>query len=190
MRIGIYTGSFDPIHNGHIKIVRTILKEKLVDRVFIFPSGDYWDKKVNLTCEERADLISYAFKYRIAKDRYEVDSELGKLPYTYLLFRELKKRYPDDEFFYILGGDNILKFTEWQNYEELLQNGFIIVDRNIDDLEERLRQLGPKSYVIVPVEGISDISSTYIRENMDDYEKIKKMISRREYEYILALKRK
>ena len=133
MRIGIYTGSFDPIHNGHIKIVRTVLKEKLVDRVFIFPSGDYWDKKVNLTCEERADLISYAFKYRIAKDRYEVDSELGKLPYTYLLFRELKKRYPDDEFFYILGGDNILKFTEWQNYEELLQKGILI--RNCSDYE-------------------------------------------------------
>ena len=179
MRIGVYTGSFDPIHNGHIRIVKTILGRKLVDKVFIFPSGDYWDKKVGMSIGERAELIRFSFRYRIAKDRYEVDSELGRLPYTYMLFRELKKRYPEDEFYHVLGGDNILKFSEWKNYKELLKNGFIVVNRNIDDLEARLKKLGPKSYVIVPVEGISDISSTYIRENMDDYSRIKKMISRR-----------
>ena len=184
MRIGVYTGSFDPIHKGHIKIVKTILKKGIVDKVFIIPSNDYWDKKLNMSMEDRTELIRISLKNKVSKSKYMIDGELGKVPYTYMLIRELKKLYPDDEFYLILGGDNIENFKNWNHYKELLTYGFIVVNRNIPDLEDKLKKLGPRSYALLEIDGIGDISSTYIRENLDDYSKIRKMIDPEEYEFV------
>lgn len=184
MKIGIYTGSFDPFHNGHIKIVKTILDKKIVGKVFIIPSSDYWNKKINLSFDDRAELIERSLKNKIDKKKYKVDGELGKYPYTYQLFRKLKKLYPKDEFYLIMGGDNVVSFDKWKHYKELTKHGFIVVDRNIDNIEERIKELKPKNYYLLNIKGIGDISSTAIRENIEDYEKIKKMINKREYNYV------
>ncbi len=172
------------MHKGHIKIIKTILKEEIVDKVFIIPTNDYWDKKIYLSLEERTELIKLSLKGKIRKDKYLVEEDLSKHPYTYLLFRDLKKLYPIDEFYLIMGGDNVVGFKRWKHYKELLQYGFIVVDRNIDNIEEIIKNVGPKEYYLLDIKGIGDISSTYIRENLDDYEKIKKMINQKEYEYV------
>lgn len=184
MKIGIYTGSFDPFHNGHIKIVKTILDKKIADKVLIIPSADYWNKKINLSFEDRAELIERSLKNKIDKDKYEVNSELGKYPYTYQVFRRLKKIYPDADFDLVMGGDNVLNFDKWKHYKELTKHGFIVVDRDTPNLLERIKELKPSEYHLLNIKGISDISSTAIRENIDDYEKIKKMINKREYNFV------
>ena len=184
MRIGIYIGSFDPFHNGHIKIIKEILKEDIVDKIFIIPTEDYWNKTINLDLEKRFELIELSLKNKIPKDKYYIDKTLGKYPYTYLLFRQLKKDYPNDELYLIMGGDNIPKFNKWKHYKELTQYNFIVVNRNTPDLEKQIIRLKPKSYYLLEVKGISDISSTYIRDNIEDYNKIKKMINKKEYEFV------
>ena len=57
MKIGIYPGSFDPIHLGHIKIVNEILKSKIVDKVLIVPTGNYWSKNVVADLKDRINMI-------------------------------------------------------------------------------------------------------------------------------------
>ena len=172
------------MHKGHIKIIKTILKEEIVNEVFIIPTNDYWNKRINLSLEERIELIKISLNRKIEKDKYLVEEKLGKYQYTYQIFRRLKKNYPNDEFLLIMGGDNIINFKNWKNYKELTKNGFIVVNRNIVDLKERIEELKPKEYHLLEIKGIGDISSTYIRENLDDYEKIKKMINKKEYEYV------
>lgn len=184
MRIGIYCGSFDPIHNGHVKIIKTILKENIVDKIFIMPTDDYWNKKINLSFEERKKAISISLKRRVNKNKYIIDEELSKYQYTYLIFRDLKKIYPKDEFYLIMGGDNVLNFDKWKNYKELLENPLIVINRRNDNLEESIKKLNPKKYYLLEIEGISDISSTFIRDNIDDYSKIKKMINEETYKYV------
>ncbi|MBQ3418768.1 MAG: adenylyltransferase/cytidyltransferase family protein [Erysipelotrichaceae bacterium] len=184
MRIGIYCGSFDPIHNGHVKIIKTILKENIVDKIFIMPTDDYWNKKINLSFEERKKAISISLKRRVNKNKYIIEEELSKYQYTYLIFRDLKKIYPKDEFYLIMGGDNVLNFDKWKNYKELLENPFIVINRKNDDLEKSIKKLNPKKYYLLEIEGISDISSTFIRDNIDDYSKIKKMINEETYKYV------
>ncbi len=184
MRIGIYCGSFDPIHNGHVKIIKTILKENIVDKIFIMPTDDYWNKKVNLSFEERKKAISISLKRRVNKNKYIIEEELSKYQYTYLIFRDLKKTYPKDEFYLIMGGDNVLNFDRWKNYKELLENPLIVINRKNDDLEKSIKKLNPKKYYLLEIEGISDISSTFIRDNIDDYSKIKKMINEETYKYV------
>lgn len=184
MRIGVYCGSFDPIHNGHVKIIKTILKENIVDKIFIMPTDDYWNKKINLSFEERKKAISISLKRRVNKNKYIIEEELSKYQYTYLIFRDLKKIYPKDEFYLIMGGDNVLNFDKWKNYKELLENPFIVINRKNDDLEKSIKKLNPKKYYLLEIEGISDISSTFIRDNIDDYSKIKKMINEETYKYV------
>lgn len=184
MRIGVYCGSFDPIHNGHVKIIKTILKENIVDKIFIVPTDDYWNKKINLSFEERKKAISISLKRRVNKNKYIIEEELSKYQYTYLIFRDLKKIYPKDEFYLIMGGDNVLNFDKWKNYKELLENPFIVINRRNDDLEKSIKKLNPKKYYLLEIEGISDISSTFIRDNIDDYSKIKKMINEETYKYV------
>lgn len=184
MRIGIYCGSFDPIHNGHVKIIKTILKENIVDKIFIMPTDDYWNKKINLSFEERKKAISISLKRRVNKNKYIIEEELSKYQYTYLIFRDLKKIYPKDEFYLIMGGDNVLNFDKWKNYKELLENPLIVINRRNDNLEESIKKLNPKKYYLLEIEGISDISSTFIRDNIDDYSKIKKMINEETYKYV------
>lgn len=184
MRIGIYCGSFDPMHNGHVKIIKTILKENIVDKIFIMPTDDYWNKKINLSFEERKKAISISLKRRVNKNKYIIEEELSKYQYTYLIFRDLKKTYPKDEFYLIMGGDNVLNFDRWKNYKELLENPLIVINRKNDDLEKSIKKLNPKKYYLLEIEGISDISSTFIRDNIDDYSKIKKMINEETYKYV------
>ena len=184
MRIGIYCGSFDPIHNGHVKIIKTILKENIVDKIFIMPTDDYCNKKINLSFEERKKAISISLKRRVNKNKYIIEEKLSKYQYTYLIFRDLKKIYPKDEFYLIMGGDNVLNFDKWKNYKELLENPLIVINRKNDDLEKSIKKLNPKKYYLLEIEGISDISSTFIRDNIDDYSKIKKMINKETYKYV------
>ena len=184
MRIGIYCGSFDPIHNGHVKIIKTILKENIVDKIFIMPTDDYWNKKINLSFEERKKAISISLKRRVNKNKYIIEEKLSNYQYTYLIFRDLKKIYPKDEFYLIMGGDNVLNFDKWKNYKELLENPLIVINRKNDDLEKSIKKLNPKKYYLLEIEGISDISSTFIRDNIDDYSKIKKMINKETYKYV------
>ena len=184
MHIGVYCGSFDPIHNGHVKIIKTILKENIVDKIFIMPTDDYWNKKINLSFEERKKAISISLKRRVNKNKYIIEEELSKYQYTYLIFRDLKKIYPKDEFYLIMGGDNVLNFDKWKNYKELLENPFIVINRRNDNLEKSIKKLNPKKYYLLEIEGISDISSTFIRDNIDDYSKIKKMINEETYKYV------
>lgn len=184
MRIGVYCGSFDPIHNGHVKIIKTILKENIVDKIFIMPTDDYWNKKINLSFEERKKAISISLKRRVNKNKYIIEEELSKYQYTFLIFRDLKKIYPKDEFYLIMGGDNVLNFDKWKNYKELLENPLIVINRKNDNLEKSIKKLNPKKYYLLEIEGISDISSTFIRDNIDDYSKIKKMINEETYKYV------
>lgn len=183
MRIGIYCGSFNPVHKGHIKIVKDCLEQSLVDVVFIIPTGNYWYKT------DLMDLMTRITMLRYYEDRnIRVADQYSEYPYTYQIFEKLEQDYPYDEKVLILGADNLLKFDEWKEYQYLLKYEFIIIKRDDLDLkyiEERMKELGKENYQILNTPNIH-ISSTYIRENLDDYDKIKDLIDLHVYHYLIA----
>ena len=182
MKIGIYCGSFNPVHKGHIKIVRSVLRKKLRDKVFIIPTGNYWDKQDLPPVEHRIKMLKY-----FERDNIIIDETHNDIQYTYQLFRQLKQEYPDDDLRLIIGRDNIPAFNRWREYEELLKYDFIIIPRDdIDknDLIEMMKNDYHKdNYVILEVSNIN-FSSSFIRENINDYDKIKEAIDKRVYNYL------
>ena len=177
-RIGIYCGSFSPVHKGHIRIAKQCLKQKLVDKVMIIATGSYWNKNDLLPLKDRLNMLE------LVKDKgIIIDKKHNEYPYTYQIFRELKKERPGDTFSLILGADNLINFSDWKEYKELLEYDFIIVNRQDIDARKYLAELNKTNYHILELEQM-DISSSYIRDHLDDYQLIKDMIDERVYEYL------
>ena len=178
MKIGVYCGSFDPVHNGHIQIAKHCLS--LVDKVLFIPTGNYWSKNLTFSLDDRIEMLKL-----VIEDNMEVDTIHNKLKYTAQIFNVLNEKYPNIEFCLIIGDDNLERFHEWYLYKYLTSFNIIIVRRKLTKKKilKVITKQNITNYSILDIEPI-EISSTYIRENILDYDKIKDMISEKVYNYI------
>lgn len=161
MKIGVFVGSFNPVHLGHIKIVNHLL-EKYLDRVIIVPTGNYWNKQDLIPTQDRIHMLKYYENERII-----IDTENNHLPYTYQVLNQIKYQYKNDDIYLIIGADNIINFDKWKEYQTILQYHMIIINRENVDIQFYLNQLNKKDrYIITETLPNMVISSTYIRENI------------------------
>lgn len=195
MRTGIFGGSFNPVHNGHIYLAERMSDIMKLDRLFIIPArvSPFKEDNSGISDSDRLNMCRIAFeKY----DKYCVsDIELkrnGK-SYTVDTVRELKKIYPDDELFLFTGSDMLLSFDKWKDYNIILDNVTLCAmsreaDINSDKLTEFARSVikRPEKIMICPVLPL-EISSTQVRQyvkngqDISDFvpEGVKKYIERR-----------
>ena len=173
MRLGVYIGSFNPVHNGHIKLVDYLLDKRIVDKVLIVSTTGYWDKTNLVDIKNRIDMLKF-----FESDRITIDEKHNNIEYTYELMRELKKEY-DDELYLIIGADNIINFDKWKNYEELLNYKIIIMNRNNIDIDSYIKKYNTPNFIVINDFPFLDISSTEIRSNLDN-----KYLDKRVLEYI------
>lgn len=124
MKIGIFVGSFNPPHKGHRKIVEYLINEKILDKIEIIPTGNYWNKQDLISINDRINMLKY-----LENDNIYINNELNNLEYTYLIMRMLKNKYIDDTLYLIMGDDNYKNFDKWKNYEELLTYKVIVIKR-------------------------------------------------------------
>ncbi|MBR2551829.1 MAG: nicotinate-nicotinamide nucleotide adenylyltransferase, partial [Erysipelotrichaceae bacterium] len=169
------------VHKGHIRIARYLLQKEITDRVLIVPTGNYWDKQNLLPLKDRIAMLKI-----FEKDGIVVEEEANELPYTYQLMRELRKRYPDDELQFVLGADNLPRFDEWKNYKELLKYPFLLVRRNGIDIRKEMEELNKSDYHILLLKEMA-VSSSYIREHLENYEEVRSMLDVRVWRYLKKL---
>ena len=185
MKIGVYVGSFDPVHIGHRKIVNHLLK-KYLDKVILMPTGAYWDKNDLEDISHRINMLKL-----YESDRIIVQTEGNELPYTYMVMEYLKEEYPDDDLYLIIGADNIINFDKWQEYETLLNGNMIIINRANIDVRKYLEQLNKQEGFIITddLENI-DISSTQIREYIKtkNWGDMQEIVDKCVFEYIIENK--
>lgn len=184
MKIGIYVGSFNPPHKGHIKIVNHLINNYL-DKIIIIPTGNYWDKNDLIDIEHRINMLKLYKKENII-----IDEENNKIEYTYQILNILSKKYREDELYLVIGADNIINFDKWKNYEEILKYNLIILNRSNIDIIKYLNNLNKKDkYIIVNDLPSIDISSTMIRDKIKNKEEdLIKYIDSGVYEYIKSKK--
>lgn len=162
MKTGIYMGSFNPPHKGHINIVNYILKNKIVDRVIIVPTLSYWNKNNLVNIKDRINMLKY-----FENEHIIIDCEHNKYTKTYELLSELEKKYPMDTFYPIIGADNLIHFNKWDRYQELLKYSFIVIPRDNIACDDYLHSL-KMSYILLKDFPKVSISSTILRENLDN----------------------
>ena len=186
MKLGIFGGSFNPPHNMHTDIANYMINQQYVDKVVFVPTGSKYAYKNNLIEEEhRLNMLEILSKKNenILVSDYELKSEVV---YTIDTLRYFKELYPNDEIYFICGLDNFSYIDKWKNGEEILSNyKIIVINRDGNDLDELLVKYNDyKDNIIVSNMEMKDISSTYIRDNIKEIDKVKEFIDEDVLRYI------
>lgn len=191
MKIGIYGGSFDPVHNGHVNAALTFMEELSLDKIIVVPAYQPPHKKglAMTPSEHRLNMCSLAFG---GLEGFEVsDIEIKRADEGYMAdtVAELREIYPDDEFFLLMGGDMLLYFQRWYAWHKITDEAVLAVAaRNWEDdsaLEAEaavLRSYGAEVR-IVPID-VKEISSTSVREAVRRSDDISSMVPKGVDDYI------
>lgn len=186
MKIGIYIGSFNPVHLDHEDIANNLLNEKVVDKVIVVPTSDKYHLKSNLVSfEDRYKMLELAFRNN--KNIVISDIEKDEYHYTYQNMAILKEKYPNDELYLIIGADNLFELNTWRNYKDLLEgNSFIVFSRNNLNIEEYINNnfTNWKNKFIIK-EPVGNLSSTIIRESIKNGNNLDAYLSDLVKDYIL-----
>ncbi len=189
MRIGIYGGAFNPVHKGHVKLAEEIKRKADLDKIIIMPSGVSPHKSSGelIDSEHRLEMCRLAFD----DDYFQVsDLEIrreGK-SYTVDTVVELKKIYPDDELFLIMGSDMLLSFHKWYRYEDILSLVTICAttrqgDISTEELKSYAADILKKEVAIMDFEPF-ECSSTKVRNALLSGEDAASLIGEKVMAYI------
>ena len=170
-RIGIFGGTFNPIHKGHVKAAGEVQKIFLLDKVLIIPSYIPPHKETPDIAPpfSRLQMVKLAVAPypRFIPSPVEIDAK-GR-SYSILTLAKLKKRYPDSLMFFILGVDAFLEIDTWRDSEKVLEQcHFIVISRPGYDLQDAKGVLGAKY-----IQRIIQVSnSSKLDTNMEQNSKI------------------
>ena len=134
-RIGIYGGTFNPIHNAHLNISISAKQQYDLDVVYFLPAGQppHKDCIDGSSVYDRVAMINAAIN---GYDCFHIDKrELNrpKISYTYITLQEYKAEHPDDDLFFIMGSDSIDYFDEWKNPEIISSLATILIAMRLGD---------------------------------------------------------
>ncbi len=120
MKIGIFGGTFNPVHNGHINLVKNFKRELTLDKVLIIPTATPPHKQAEQLAsgEDRLQMCSLAFKGLAEVSDTEISR--GGKSYTVNTLETLKEIYKDDTFYFLVGSDMLLSFKRWYRWEDIL----------------------------------------------------------------------
>jgi len=184
-KIAIFGGTFNPFHIGHYEMLKCICGLDFIDKVFLTPDKIPPHKKCDFLADdehriEMCRIISREFnKCELCLIEFERE---GK-SYTYDTVCDLKQKYPNDIFYWVIGGDMLETLDKWYNFNELFKNisfiAFARGDINKAKLDaEKMRKLGANITLLDTQ--ITDISSTEFRNNKKEY-----MLPPKIYDYII-----
>ncbi len=136
--IGIYGGSFNPVHFGHVGLAKWVIENTDLDELWLMVSPNNPLKPANLLAPEgeRLAAVREAVKDIPHVKASDFEFSLPRPSYTANTLRELQKAYPDTEFTLIIGEDNIAIFDRWREYEYLLANFRIFVYPRRENLSD------------------------------------------------------
>lgn len=185
MRIGIYGGSFNPIHTGHTQLAASIVAQGMVDELWLLVSP------LNpLKSGEVSDIAEYEHRLKMAElatggiEGVKVSDFERHLPlpsYTITTLGELGKAFPEHEFVLVIGADNWERFPRWYHADEILANYQILIYRRPGcELNEKAL---PSSVQVVDTP-LYDVSSTEIRESVKKGRMMRRWLDARVARYI------
>lgn len=180
MKIGIFGGTFNPIHNTHILIAMEAQKQLKLDKViFVVACNPPHKSGMNITdAHIRYELVKKAVERYPFFEVSSIEIDRPGKSYTYLTMCDFKKIYPNDELFFLVGGDSLAYIDKWYKAQELMKMCvFVAYPRGTDSGETlekeclRLKEKYGADCVILDAK-TDDISSTEIRRMTHDGESI------------------
>lgn len=178
MKITVFGGTFDPPHVGHIAIARALLEKKYAERVWFLPVGEHAFDKQFLPAKHRLAMLQLTLEPNQKIERFELQQQ-GK-SYTYQTLSTLAAMNPQHSFSFVIGSDNLARFSQWQNYQDLLaQFPVFVYPREGSSMEPLL----PGMIAMTNVAAVT-VSSTQVRSAVAAGESIIKLVDQKVALYI------
>ena len=179
MKIGIYGGSFNPIHFGHTGLALWVVENTDLDEVWLMVSPNNPLKDASILADEQKRLAAAKETIgdgRLASGKRIIVSDfeftLPRPNYTANTLRELQKQYPQHDFTLIIGEDNLEIFPKWREYTYLLENFRILVyprkgsGKSVEQMMQELETAHIKEVQLLANAPYFEISSTELRKNL------------------------
>lgn len=183
MHIGLYFGSFNPVHTGHLIVANHVIEHTDIDKVWfvVSPHNPLKDAHSLLNEYDRLHLVNLAIEDNPKFRGSNVEFHLPKPSYTIDTLTYLAEKFPLEQFSIILGADSFQNIHRWKNYEQLLlQCSFVVYDRPGFEIKETY---GAKVSILDAP--LLQISSTYIRSQIKNNKSIKYVVPQSVEKYIL-----
>ncbi len=185
MKIGLYFGTFNPIHMGHLIIANHLAEHTNLEQIWmvVTPHNPLKEKSTLLSDYNRLHLV------RLATEEYpkikpsDIEFKLPQPNYTVNTLAHLMEKYPQHEFSLIMGEDNLKSFHKWKNYDYILKHHDIYVYPRVSEGEDNIEFKGhPRIHHIEAP--IVEISSTFIRDNIKNKKNIRPLLPQDVWEYV------
>ena len=164
-RVGIYGGSFNPIHNGHIALAKQLLRACRLDEVWfvVSPQNPFKQSSELLADDKRLQLVRLALEEEPKLTACDYEFHLPKPSYMWHTLQSMRKDMPDTTFVLLIGADNWQAFPHWFRHEDIVRNfDIVIYPRKQSPVEEAL--LPPRVHLVHAE--LYDLSSTMIRQRV------------------------
>ncbi len=185
MKIGLYFGTFDPIHLGHISIANFLINNKLLNEVWFIVTPQNPEKNIS-------DLTDFAHRFEIVKIQIkdndnlkasDIELNLERPNYTINSLKYISNKFPNDIFSIIIGEDNLINFKNWKDYQEILNCYKIYVYPRGTKINKSVSIIKHSNIQIIKAP-LVEINSTNIRRLIKERGDVIKFISKNVYEYI------
>ena len=184
-RIGIYSGSFNPIHLGHQLLAEYLIDNKLVDEVWfvVSPCNPLKNQEDLIDEYIRLEMVVFAIRDQHGLKASDIEFTMPIPSYSIDTLHELSSQYPNFQFNLIIGSDNALVFDQWKEYKELLNEYPVLVyPRSGHDFAEVAHKYPQMQLLDSPY---YDISSTQIRELIAQKKDVTKWLHPSVYQIIV-----
>ena len=191
MKIGLYFGTFNPIHVGHLIIANHFAEHTDLNQVWmvVTPHNPLKNKDTLLKDSTRLELVFLATEDYPKIKPCDIEFQLPQPNYTVNTLAHLQDKYPKNEFSLIMGEDNLKSFHKWKNHEVILENHAIYVYPRIDENGQTNNHSDkhgfknhPKVHFIAAP--IVEISATFIRNSIKNKKNIQPLLPNKVWEYI------
>lgn len=190
MRIGIFGGAFNPVHNGHLNIADSFYEDLSLDKLLFIPTAKPPHKSDEglLSGQDRVNMLRLALEnkpYEISTIEFEREDK----SYTYNTLLELKKLYPDSEFFLIIGADQFIHFDKWYRYSDILDMVTLCTSARENEEEKQLiiksaKRLGIKDRFYMSSRAVIRVSSSEIRGKIKNGSDVSMLLPKKVFDYI------
>lgn len=185
MHIGLFFGTFNPIHVGHLTIANHLAEYSDLDQVWfvVTPQSPFKTKQSMLDNHQRLEIVFRATKDYQKLRPSDIEFNLPQPNYTINTLVHLQEKFPEHRFSLIMGEDNLKSFHKWKHYELILKDHDIYVYPRLSEgkIETQFDQHPKIHHVAAP---IMELSSTFIRTSIKDGKNVRPMLPEHVWEYV------
>ncbi|MEN8115717.1 MAG: nicotinate (nicotinamide) nucleotide adenylyltransferase [Bacteroidota bacterium] len=184
LKVGLYFGSYNPIHIGHLAIANYMVEYAGIDQLwFVVSPQNPHKKKTNLLDDyQRLEMVHRAVEGDDRLRASNIEFSLTKPSYTVDTLAYLKDQHPDYHFVILMGSDNLENFHKWKNYKTIIEDyGIIVYPRPGFD---RTKVQIDKNITIAENAPLMEISSTFIRNAISEGKNVRHFLPKKTWEYL------